>query len=281
MDRDRDVNLPRTNIEAPRADVGTEPDLRRSMIMGRGLDTTADVRDVDLPFVRNEQISPMAGDEMRWGSIWGGFLTYFVLALTLGALAIAIGALSVTPAAPGAAAPAIAGTAAFVAGIVLLLSTFVGGLVTGWTANLRTGWGTILNGLVYGALVVAFPVLLALFTMSIASGVAAGGAAAQEAAAAGQQITGGALPSGLNLDANTIQMLAGNVGWFSLGSLLILGAAILGSWLGMRAHLNQVKKNPIAGGIAVSDYNRHLREDMIRREERGRQEVGYGRDLNR
>lgn len=281
MDRDRDVNMPRTNVEAPRADVGTEPDLRRSMIMGRGLDTTANVREVDLPFTRNEQIAPMAGDEMRWGSIWGGFLTYFVVALTLAALAVAIGALSAPPAAPGAPPPAIGGTAAFVAGIVLLLSTFVGGLVTGWTANLRTGWGSILNGLVYGSVVVAFPVLLALFTMSIASGVAAGGAAAQEAATAGTQITRGALPTGLNLDAGTIQMLAGNVGWFSLGSLLILAAGIVGSWLGMRAHLNQVLKNPIAGGIAVGDYNRHLREDMIKREERHRQEVGYGRDLNR
>lgn len=279
MDRDRDVNLPRTNanVEASRGDVGTEPDIRRSMIMGRGLDTTPTAREVDLPFVRNEQISPMAGDEMRWGSIWGGFLTYFVTALTLAALAVAIGALTVSPVAPGAPT---AVTTGLVAGIVLVLSTLIGGMVTGWTCNLRTGWGSILNGLVYGALVVAFPVLLALLTMSIASGVAAGGAAAQEAATAGQQITRGALPTGLNLDGNTIQMLAGNVGWFSLGSLLILGSAILGTWLGMRAHLNQVRRNPIAGGIAVSDYNRHLREDMLR-EERGRHEVGYSRDLNR
>lgn len=279
MDRDRDVNLPRTNVEVNRGDVGNEPDIRRSMIMGRGLDTTMSNREVDLPFVRNEQISPLAGDEMRWGSIWGGFLTYFVVALTLAALAVAIGALNVSPAA-GADAGQVAATAGIVGGIVLLLSTFIGGLVTGWTCNLRTGWGSILNGLVYGCLVVAFPVLLALLTTSITSGVTAGTLAATEATRPGQQITENALPAGLNLDANTIQMLAGNVGWFSLGSLLILGAGILGTWLGMRAHLNQVKKNPIAGGIAVSDYNRHLRDDMVH-DVSNRQQVGYGRDVNR
>lgn len=263
VDRDRDVNMARSNLEAPRADVTTEPDLRRSMIMGRGLDTASDIRDLDLPFVRNEQISPMAGDEMRWGSIWGGFLTYFVTALTVSALMVAIGAVAVSPATEGAAST-IAGTAAIVVPIIMLLATFVGGLVAGWTANLRTVWGTLLNGLVYGALVVAFPVLVALFTMSIASGVAAGGAAVQEAAAAGQQLTASGLPAGL--DSTTVAMLAGNVGWFSLGSILILAVGILGTWLGMRGHLDQVMRHPIAGGLAVTAYDRHLREDLTRRE---------------
>lgn len=279
MDRDRDVNLPRTNVEAPRADVGTEPDLRRSMIMGRGLDTTANVRDVDLPFVRNEQISPMAGDEMRWGSIWGGFLTYFALTMIFGALAVAIGALAINPATPGTV-PGLAATAGIVTAIILLLSTFIGGLVTGWTANLRTGWGTILNGLVLGSVVLSLPLLLAVVALAIGSAVGSGVAAGQAAAAAGAQLQLPGAPV-TTLDAATFQVVGSNVGWFSLGGLLVLGAAILGCWLGMRAHLNQVTKNPIAGGIAVSEYNRHLREDLLRREERGRQEVGYGRDVTR
>ncbi len=282
MDRDRDVNMPRTNVEAPRADVGTEPDLRRSMIMGRGLDTTTDVREVDLPFIRNEQISPMAGDEMRWGSIWGGFFAYFALTLVLGALAVAIGAAGAGPATPGAApaAPAIAPTTAgVVTGLVLLVATFIGALITGWTANLRSGWGSILNGFVLGALISSLPVLLAIFTLSLGSAVASGVAAGQAAVAPGTPQLN--LPSGLGMDAATLRLLGANVGWFSLGVLLIHAVSVLGTWLGMRAHLNQVKRNPIAGGIAVSDYNRHLREDMIKREERHRQEVGYGRDMDR
>ena len=279
MDRDRDVNMPRTNVEAPRADVGTEPDLRRSMIMGRGLDTTANVRDVELPFVRNEQISPMTGDEMRWGSIWGGFFAYFALTLVLGALAVAIGATSAAPGPAGAPTGVAPTTAGVVTGIVLLLATFVGALITGWTSNLRSVWGSILNGFVLGALISSVPVLLAIFTLSLGSAVASGVAAGQAAVAPGGPTLN--VPSGLGLDAATIRLLAGNVGWFSLGILLIHGVAVLGSWLGMRAHLNEVKRNPIAGGIAVADYNRNLREDMIRREERGHQEVGYGRDLTR
>lgn len=279
MDRDRDVNMPRSNVEAARADVGTEPDLRRTMIMGRGLETTADIREVDLPFVRNEQIAPMAGDEMRWGSIWGGFFTYFALTMILGALAIAIGALAISPTAPGPAEQ-VATTAGVVGGIVLLLATFVGGLVTGWTANLRTGWGTILNGLVYGSLVLGLPLLLAVVSLSLGSALGSGVAAGQAAAApGGAQVQFPAM--GLTFDAATFQVVGQNVGWFSLGGILILAVGILGAWLGMRAHLNQVKRNPIAGGIAVSEYNRHLREDMQKREERHRQEVGYGRDVNR
>jgi MFS family permease len=279
MDRDRDVNMPRTNVEAPRADVGTEPDLRRSMIMGRGLDTTANVRDVDLPFVRNEQISPMAGDEMRWGSIWGGFFAYFALTLVLGALAVAIGAAGAGPATPGAAPTIAPTTAGVVTGLVLLLATFIGALITGWTANLRSGWGSILNGFVLGALISSLPVLLAIFAVSIGSAVASGVAAGQAAVQPGTPQLN--MPTGLGMDAATLQLLGANVGWFSLGVLLIHAVAVLGTWLGMRAHLNEVKRNPIAGGIAVSEYNRHLREDMLRREEHNRQEVGYGRDVNR
>ncbi|MNK68328.1 hypothetical protein D3C87_876840 [compost metagenome] len=274
MDRDRDVNMPRTNVEAPRADVGTEPDLRRSMIMGRGLDTSGTVREVDLPFTRNEQIAPMAGDEMRWGSIWGGFFAYFVVTLFLGALAVAIGAASAAP--TGGVA---AGTAGLVTGIILLVATFIGALIAGWTANLRSTWGSLLNGFVLGGLIASLPVLLAVITLGLGSAVASGVAAGQAAVAPGTPTIN--MPTGLGLDASTIRLLGGNVGWFSLGVLLIEAVAIVGTWLGMRAHLNQVLKNPIAGGLAVTGYNRHLREDMLKREERHHQEVGYGRDLNR
>lgn len=279
MDRDRDVNMPRTNVEAKSVDVGTEPDIRRSMIMGRGLETSEVGRDVDLPFTRNEQISPMAGDEMRWGSIWGGFFSYFVVTLFLGALAVAIGAASVTPTATGVAP----GTAGVVTGIILLVATFVGALITGWTANLRSAWGSILNGFALGALIASLPVLLAVFTLSLGSAVASGVAAGQAAVAPGTPTLN--LPTGLGLDAATIRLLGGNVAWFSLGILLIEAVAIVGTWLGMRAHLDQVRRNPIAGGIALTEYERRLRDDLISHRghasERGRQEVGYGRDVNR
>ncbi len=279
MDRDRDVNLPRSNVEAKSVDVGTEPDIRRSMIMGRGLETM----DVDLPFVRNEQISPLAGDEMRWGSIWGGFFAYFALTLVLGALAVAIGAATVTPAPAGPTTGITPGTAGVVTGLILLLATFVGALITGWTANLRSNWGSILNGFVLGALISTLPVLLAVFTLSLGSAVASGVAAGQAAIQPGTP--GLNLPTGLGLDAATIQLLGGNVAWFSLGVLLIHAVAVLGTWLGMRAHVNEVTRNPIAGGISLSSYERNLREDMLasRAQPAGkkRHEVGYGRDLER
>lgn len=282
MDRDRDVNMPRTNVEAKSVDVGTEPDIRRSMIMGRGLETSEVGRDVDLPFTRNEQISPMAGDEMRWGSIWGGFFAYFALTLVLGALAVAIGAATVAPT-PGAAPGVSPGAAGLVTGIVLLLATFVGALITGWTANLRSAWGSILNGFVLGALISSLPVLLAVFTVSLGSAVASGVAAGQAAVAPGTPSLN--LPTGFGLDAATIRLLGGNVGWFSLGVLLIHAVAVVGTWLGMRAHLDQVRRNPIAGGIALSEYERRLRDDLISHRshatERGRHEVGYGRDVDR
>jgi hypothetical protein len=280
---DRDVNLPRPNVEAASMDVGTEPDIRRSMIMGRGLDTSEFGREVDMPFVRNEQISPLAGDEMRWGSIWGGFFAYFALTLVLGALAVAIGASTAAPPPAGTPPGIAAGTAGVVTGLILLLATFAGALITGWTANLRSAWGSILNGFVLGALISSLPVLVAVFTLSLGSAVASGVAAGQAAIQPGTpQLS---MPSGLGLDAATLRLLGANVGWFSLGVLLIHAVAVVGTWLGMRAHLNEVRRNPIAGGIALSAYERNLRDDLLaqrkRFSERVHPEVTHGKESNR
>lgn len=285
---DRDVNLPRPNVEAASVDVGTEPDIRRGMIMGRGLDFAETEREAERSFMRNEQIAPRAGDEMRWGSIWGGYFAYFALTLVLGALAVAIGAAATptapTGVAPGAPSPIAAGTAGVVTGIVLLLATFVGALITGWTANLRSVWGSVMNGFVLGALISTLPVLLAIVTLGLGSAVASGVAAGQAAVQPGTPQLN--LPSGLGLDAATLRLLGANVGWFSLGILLIHGVSVLGSWLGMRAHLNQVRTHPIAGGRALTDHERSMRDEAQelrhRFSERIHPEAGRsGRDINR
>lgn len=234
MDRDLNRQEPTTPGLTNR-DVATEADVRRSMIMARDVGVAHPEMVENLSVLRPEKVEPFGQDLVHWGSIWGGFFAYVACASILSALAISVGAIRVAPTTVPPPAGQVVATVGITAGIIMLLSCFVGGLLGGWTSNLRSRWPCTVNGLFFASLVIAAPVLLAL---GVALLTASGTAAATANAAA---LRGGVfMPGGFAVDARTLDMIASNVGWFSLGSILLLIVGALGYYAGMRAHLNDL-----------------------------------------
>lgn len=238
MDRDfnrQEVNVPGTSS----LDVAGGPDVRRGMVMARDVAPLHPELVENLSFTRTNKVEPFGADLIHWGSIWGGFFTYLALTLILVAAAVSIGAISVTPTTAGAPpASQVAGTVGVGMAVIMLLSTFVGALLAGWTSNIRSRWPAIVNGIVYASLVVVAPVLVTML-LGIMSASAAAGAVAQAQAAQGNVF----LPGGFGLNAATLDTIAANVGWFSIGSLLLLTVGALGYLAGMRAHLADLGLN--------------------------------------
>ncbi len=217
--------------EFNRPEVGTAADVRRSMIMARDVAPTHPELIENLGITRLEKVEPFGSDLIHWGSIWGGFFMYLALTLILVAASISVGALAVTP--TGATPPAgqVAGTVGVTMGIILLLATFAGAVLGGWTSNLRSRWPALVNGLVYAALVVCAPVLMTIL-LGILSASATAGAVAQA-----QATQGNVFMPGLTMNSALVDAVAANVGWFSLGSILMLVVGAVGYFVGMRAHL--------------------------------------------
>lgn len=231
---DRDFNRPEGNVpRTENLDVAPELDVRRTMVMARDVAPTHPELVENLGITRIEKVEPFGADLVHWGSIWGGFFTYLALTLILAAAAVSVGAIAVTPT-PAGAPPAgqTAGAVGATMGVIMLLATFVGGLLGGWTSNLRSRWPAIVNGLVYASVVIVAPVLLTML-LGMLTASATAGAVAQVQAARGSIY----LPGGLGLNAATMDAIASNVGWFSLGSILLLAVGALGYFVGMRAHL--------------------------------------------
>lgn len=224
--------------EFNRQDVAaTGTDVRRSMIMARDVAPTHPEMIENLGITRMEKVEPFGSDLIHWGSIWGGWFTYLALTLILTAAAVSVGALSVTPTGVAPDAGQVAGTVGVTMGIILLLSTFVGAVLGGWTSNLRSRWPAIVNGIVYASLVIAAPVIMTLL-LGILSASATAGAVAQA-----QATQGGVNVPGFNMNAAMVDAIAANVGWFSLGSILMLVVGAVGYFLGMRLHLADLGLN--------------------------------------
>src|SRR5262245_41891130 len=94
-----------------------------------------------------EQIA-VARDRVRWGPIWAGLLTTLSLFLLFELMAYAFGWLSLSM----GDFPAARRSDAWVAGIIGLISFFLGGLVTGATAWVRGKGAVLINGFCLWAL---------------------------------------------------------------------------------------------------------------------------------
>lgn len=227
MDRDfnREVNVP------PTGNLDVAPDVRRSMIMARDVAPLHPELVENMSVTRTEKVEPFGSDLVHWGSIWGAFFMCLSSVLVLGSLAAWIGAVSVTPAtAPPAGT--VATTAGITAAVILLIATYVGGLLGGWTSNIRSRWPNIVNGLVYGSLVLVAPAIFSLVLSAMVTSITA------NAANADQLLRGGLYtPSGLGIDPGMLISAGANVGWLFLGSILVLALGALGFYSGMRAHL--------------------------------------------
>jgi len=200
------------------------------MIMARDVAPTHPELIENLGITRLEKVEPFGADLIHWGSIWGGFFAYLTLTFILAAAAVSIRAITVAPAtAPNAGQ--VGGAVGVTMGVILIVSTFAGAVLAGWTSNLRSRWPSVVNGLVYASLVICAPVLMTML-LGIMTTSATAAAVAQVQAA-----RGGVFVPAFNVNAATLGAVASNVGWFSLGSILLLIVGALGYFVGMRAHL--------------------------------------------
>ncbi|HEY9898600.1 MAG TPA: hypothetical protein V6D00_05415 [Pantanalinema sp.] len=226
---ERDYHRP--EADAPTA-TDVDLDIRRNMLLARNVTTAHPEMVENMAVTRYEKVEPFGNDLVHWGSIWGGFFAYLACATILSALAIA--ARAINPAQPAA-------TIGFTVGAIMLVSTFVGALLAGWTSNLRSRYPAAVNGIIYASLVMTLPLLFGLFTGAMAASATTG-------AVAGAQATQGGVfvPGGLALDPRTLSMLAGQVGWFSVGSILLLAVGAAGYLAGVRSHMNDLGLIPHA-----------------------------------
>lgn len=165
-------------------------------------------------------------DRVRWGSVWAGVVVALGILLVLSATGVAIG-FAVTGIASTEAIRAISLALAIWTAFSAIIALFVGGYIAGRlmpldTRGIGAAHGIVVWGLtlVIGAALdlIVIGLLLAFFGNTIA--VIGPGTISE--------IRIG--PAELRAIANTI---ASTSGWFILWSLLALGSAVLGGYLGM------------------------------------------------
>lgn len=159
---------------------------------------------------RMEVRDDLGSDLIRWGSIWGGFFSFLAIATILGAIAIAAGGV------PAAVTPGVGVAVA----LILLVSTYAASVLAGWTSNIRRAGPSLVNGVVFAALITSLPLLLA----TAAAGVALA-------------------PGGpVNFTTPALNMIRANLAVFSVGTLLMLAVGALGYFSGMKAHLRDLSR---------------------------------------
>jgi hypothetical protein len=186
-------------------------------------------------------------DQVRWGPIVAGLVVALSTQLVLSALGAAIGLTSIgSSAAPRSDAPGIGINIGIWAIISLLVSLFVGGWIAARTSGRTSRNTTLLNGAILWASMLTLSAWLLSSGVTGAFGVAASNAGDiinQTQQSNPGNIPGTTTPQTVPGNAPTITAqqtrdLAGNaakVSWsFVLGSLLGLGAALMGSIAGFR-----------------------------------------------
>lgn len=172
-------------------------------------------------------------DRVEWGPIWAGFFVSMLILLVLGSLATAIG-LSAADAGGPAVTPG-AGTGA-TALIIMLIALFVGGWTTGSLLNVADkGWGA-LNGVVLSGLALTLTLLF-----SAAGTLRAGNVLGSLMGAMNMNVVP---PTGLPPGVTTEQIAASAAsaaGWFTVISLLGIGAAALGGYLAVKQEVEGLK----------------------------------------
>jgi hypothetical protein len=190
----------------------------------------------DLPFIREDverreggmavermEQTAVARDRVRWGPIWAGLLTTLSMFLLFELMAYAFGWLSLGMGDFMGARR----SDAWVAGIIGLISFFLGGLVTGATALVRSPSAGLINGFCLWALSTVF--ILALTAIGLGSFFGASGNIFSQLIAWGRGINLGAL--GVSPDQLIASIRAGAL-WSFILMALSACAAMLGGLVG-------------------------------------------------
>lgn len=186
------------------------------------------------------------GDQVRWGPIVAGLLTAVSTLALLGLLGAALGFTGLDAgydaAVRGAPPPDAGRNAAFWAAVSGMIAFLLGGFVAGKTAGVfDRKWGALNGAMVF---LFALPLTIWLASMGIgallgsAGNFAAGLGANVEAARTATDAARGAATNVTPGDVARAAETARNAAWWALGgSLLALGAATLGGWLGTRREI--------------------------------------------
>jgi hypothetical protein len=172
-------------------------------------------------------------DRVRWGPIIAGLVVALATQLVLTALGSALGLSTIAASdAPRTSADEV-GTAIGIWTIVSLFAAlFAGGWVTARTSGPISKNATLLNGIILWATTLAIGAYL---TVSGVSGFLGTLGANERVTAQAQRNIPGNLPNVTAEQARDIAGRSATAGWtFTIGSLLGLGATLLGSNIGAR-----------------------------------------------
>lgn len=157
-------------------------------------------------------------DRVRWGPIWAGIILALAIQLVLSAVGVAVG-LTITGITSLAVLRGISTAVGIWVAISFIASLFIGSYAASRLMPIDTRGIGMMHGVMVWALTMTIAaVLLALITSAVAVMVSTTAV-----------VTGIAA---LDL-ATTASRTASGVGWFILWTVLALGAAVLGGYLGM------------------------------------------------
>jgi len=178
-------------------------------------------------------------DLVRWGPIFAGLVTAISSQLVLTALGAAIGLTSLANSGTPTADASEVGSAVGIWSIIsLFISLFLGGWITARACGPMNRKTALLNGAILWATTLAVSAWLISSGVSGAFGIAASNAG-EIINQAGVNVPAPGAIDAPNVTAQEAQNIASNsatVGWsFTLGSLLGLAAAMIGSAIGARS----------------------------------------------
>lgn len=193
--------------------------------MGRG-ETMGSVTPMERPMA---EVRPAWYNRISWGAVFAGVLTALATQLVLSALGILVGFGTANVTSINALRDVSAGVGIWTA-ISALISLFIGGYVASRIANVMFSSDGLWHGLTVWSLALVGSILLGTLGVTGLLGFIG------NVADAFQGILPGAVsPQVSPQDLETAaDVAASSAGYFLLGSLLGLAAALLGGWLGSR-----------------------------------------------
>lgn len=223
---DRDI-VGRTTTQQP---TEREVDIRRTMIMGRDLDTYGRQHMV---------VATPSHRALSWGPIMAGLMTSLVTSLLVGALFLGLG----FDRSYGVFGGLTTGAVGLGAAIAMLLGVFAGSFLTGYVSDISTRAEAVLNGFMVGIMSIFTPVLLALIgTYGAATNAAQVGAQtlprSVDSAGVAESVSSNlqaAVQGPMQNVQNSMALAADNAWQVFLVGALILGIATLSGYLGLLA----------------------------------------------
>lgn len=175
------------------------------------------------PMMRGAYV-PAWYSRLSWGGVFAGLFVAIAAQILLSALGVLVGFGAATITTAQELADVSAGVGIWIA-ISALIAAFIGGLVASRLANVRFTSDGLWHGLTVWSLILVVSITLSTLGVTGLLGFATNIAAALGVAQPGVAVT----PA--DIQAAT-EATAAFTGWFLLGAVLALAAALLGGWLG-------------------------------------------------